>query len=41
MAVIDDPLLNAGTNGNLQYLVADKVLDHAGAVLMPCSKFAQ
>ncbi len=39
LAVIDDPLLNAGIVGNLQYRVADKVLDHAGVVLMPCGKF--
>jgi GT2 family glycosyltransferase len=39
MAVIDNPLLNAGIVGNLQYRVADKVLDHAGVVLMPCGKF--
>jgi GT2 family glycosyltransferase len=39
LAVIDDPLLNAGIVGNLQYRVADKVLDHAGVVLMPSGKF--
>lgn len=39
LAVIDNPLLNGGIVGNLQYRVADKVLDHAGAVLMPCGKF--
>ena len=37
--VIDDPLLNAGIVGNLQYRVADKVLDHAGVMLMPRGKF--
>jgi GT2 family glycosyltransferase len=39
LAVIDDPLLNAGIVGNLQYRVADKALDHAGVMLMPCGKF--
>jgi GT2 family glycosyltransferase len=39
MAVIDAPLLNAGIVGNLQYRVADKALDHAGVMLMPCGKF--
>jgi GT2 family glycosyltransferase len=39
LAVIDAPLLNAGIVGNLQYRVADKALDHAGVMLMPCGKF--
>jgi GT2 family glycosyltransferase len=39
LAVIDSPLLNAGIVGNLQYRAADKVLDHAGVMLMPCGKF--
>ena len=39
LAVFDDSLLNAGIVGNLQYRVADKALDHAGVVLMPCGKF--
>jgi len=39
LAVIDDPRLNAGIVGNLQYRVEDKALDHAGVVLMPCGKF--
>ena len=39
LAVIDNPLLNAGIVGNLQYRVADKALDHAGVALMPCGKF--
>ena len=39
LAVIDSPLLNVGIVGNLQYRVADKALDHAGVVLMPCGKF--
>jgi GT2 family glycosyltransferase len=39
LAVIDDPLLNAGIVGNLQYRVADKALDHAGVALMPSGKF--
>ena len=39
LAVIDNPLLNAGIVGNLQYRVVDKALDHAGVVLMPCGKF--
>jgi GT2 family glycosyltransferase len=39
LAVIDNPLLNAGIVGNLQYRVADKALDHAGVVLMSCGKF--
>jgi len=39
LSMIDDPLLNAGIVGNLQYRVADKELDHAGFVLVPSGKF--
>ena len=39
LAALEAPELNAGIVGNLQYRVIDKVLDHAGVVLMPRGQF--
>ncbi|WP_408597090.1 glycosyltransferase family 2 protein [Limnohabitans sp.] len=36
---LEDPKLNAGIVGNLQYRAVEKVLDHAGVALMPSGKF--
>jgi GT2 family glycosyltransferase len=39
LAALQDPALNAGIVGNLQYRVEDHALDHAGVVLTPRGQF--
>jgi hypothetical protein len=39
LVYLQDPLLNAGLVGNVQYRVADGVLDHAGVVLNASAQF--